>query len=449
MPTEHQPLRPPDPANARGKAGRPAHLDDGLLHSELVSQRNRGLTYAVAGLALLMTKLAGIFDVAYLWDLAIFGIGTLSVGWFALAAHRAARQDRRANLAAWWIACDMILVTAIVCATGGLASTWFVLYLGCAGAAATHLRRRLAVAFGIGAALLYLGALAAMGQVGLLDRGFFVAASQLLFLFGASFILLSNTRKLLASTQLNLQLKEDADAKVEELTRVTRDLEAMSQLLRDFTESDPLTGLRNRRYLLDRVAEAAGRHGAEGSGRRSEDHNGSAGIIMLDLDHFKVINDTYGHAAGDEALKHLAKVLRRCVRDRDVLVRWGGDEFIILLPKVDKERIREVVERILTAVRARPCRLAPNGSQDLTCRITCSIGWSAFDWQAAHDGVAPWESAMAAADQALYAAKRHGRDRDWYLPVSEVAPAGPVEPAVPEMAAVHAGNELEPRYVAA
>jgi diguanylate cyclase (GGDEF)-like protein len=425
MPTEQAPLIPPDPTRAGGNGRRrPARLDDGLLHSELTTQRNRALTYAVAGLAMLLTKVSGIFDVHFVWGVAIFGTGALSVGWFSLWSLRAARANRRANLAAWWIACDFALVTAIVCATGGVSSPWFVMYLGCAGAAVTHLRLRLAVAFGVAAALLYFGALAAMGQIGMGDRGFIVAASQLLLLFGASLFLLANTRKLLASTQLNLQLKNEADARVEELTRVTRDLEAMSRLLQDFTETDQLTGLHNRRYLLDRVAEESRRRGHEHSRRRAKDRTGSAGVLMIDVDHFKTINDTHGHPAGDAALNQVAKVLRQCVRGDDKLARWGGDEFLVLLPHVDTERIHEVADRILSMVRSQPCRIPGNGSEDLAVKLTCSIGWSSFDWQPPQDGASPWDSALAAADQALYTAKRHGRDSSCFLPAwAALAPA--------------------------
>jgi diguanylate cyclase (GGDEF)-like protein len=449
MSTEFAPLRPPDPPRAGGNAGLPAKLDDGLLHSELVTQRNRAVTYAVAGAAMLLTRIVGLYDVHYAWNLAIFGLGILSVGCFSLLALRAQRANRRANVAAWWIACDMVLVTAMVCATGGVSSPWYVWYLGCAGAAMTHLNLRLGVAFAAVAALLYFGALAAMGQIGVMDHGFYLAALKLVFLFGASLFLVVNTRKLLASTQLNQQLKDEANARVEELTRVTRDLEAMSRLLRDFTEIDPLTGLHNRRYLLDRVAEHTSQQGLEYSSRRAADRDRSAGIIMIDLDDFKTINDTYGHAAGDEALKHVAGILRQCVRDGDRLARWGGDEFLIFLPQVDRERIREVAERILSTVRSRPCSLPAHGSRgshgsegshgsgSSTCQLTCSIGWSAFDWLPRPDGASPWEHALAAADEALYAAKRDGRDRSCSLPSGEASPLG--IRLVAEPVEVHAG----------
>jgi len=385
-------------------------LEDSLVHAELVTQRNRALAYAMAGVGMLLSGVAGIVDVHYAFSLAIFGAGALSVAWFWLQALRARRTHRPARLAAWWIACDMVLVTAMIYVTGGASSPWFVCYLGCAGAAVTHLPLRQAVAFAGASVPLYLGALMGLGQIGGLDRSMLAAAARLLLLFGASLFLLANTRRLQASTELNQRLKEDALAKVEELTRVTRDLEAMGRLLLDFTEVDQLTGLHNRRYLLARVAEHAKQHRSGPFSRRRSDRNASAGVIMIDVDHFKIINDTYGHTAGDEALRHLANLLRGCVRGDDSLVRWGGDEFLILLPDVTGERIRDVTERILTTVRAQPCPLTIHGST-LTCKVTCSIGWSLFDWLLPHDGISPWESAFAAADEALYAAKRDGRDR--------------------------------------
>ena len=96
MSTEYAPLRPPDPPRAGGSVGLPGKLDDSLLHSELVTQRNRAVTYAVAGAAMLLTRAVGLYDVHYIWTVAIFGLGLLSVGCFSLLALRAQRANRRA-----------------------------------------------------------------------------------------------------------------------------------------------------------------------------------------------------------------------------------------------------------------------------------------------------------------------------------------------------------------
>ena len=220
-----------------------------------------------------------------------------------------------------------------------------------------------------------------------------------------------------------------------ELTRVTRELEATSRLLREVTEADPLTGLHNRRYFMDRVADDARRLGPD---RRAPGSGSSAGIMMIDIDHFKRVNDTRGHAAGDEVLKHFAGVLRRCVRSDDRLVRWGGEEFLILLPQADPGRVHEVADRVLAAVRAQPCVLTGDHLQ----RLTCSVGWSVFDWRQRQDGAAAWESALAAADAALYAAKSDGRDRA-RCQLPNLAPAAGDRSAAALPAAQFAARESE------
>jgi diguanylate cyclase (GGDEF)-like protein len=422
----------PQPLHADGeRTAFLAESADSLLHSELMTQRNRALSYVVVAGAMLLTKAAGIFGVHLNWGLGIFGVGILTVAWCSLVAMRARRTTQRANLAVWWIASDTILVTAMVCATGGLSSPWFVLYLGCAGAAITHLRLLPAIWFGIAAGLLYLGALAAMGQVGLLDNGFFEATCQLALLFCGSLFLLANTRKLLSSTQLNQRLKSEADERVMELTRLTRDLEVTSALLRKFAELDALTGAYNRRYLLERIAQEEEQYRASVPNRRAADLRSGTGVIMIDLDRFKRINDAYGHAAGDEALKHLAGIIRQCMRSEDTLVRWGGDEFLILLPRISSMQLSDVSERIRTAVCTRACRLTTLGGEKLSCMLSCSIGWSLFDWQPRHDGASPWEWALAAADAAAYSAKRAGGNRS-YPPKSAIVEADePTEVPMP------------------
>ncbi len=435
---ENLPLRPPEAPDSNATGATAPEPGEAQLHSALVTQRNRAITYAVAGASIALSRAAGMLDVHYLASLAIFAIGMLTVAGFSLAARRAERANRRSNLAPWWIACDMLLVTAMVWLTGGVSSPWFLWYLGCAGAAAMHLSLRLAVAGGLASASLYFGVLVALGQLRGPGHVLFLATAHMVFLFGASLFLLANTRDLLRSTVLNRRLKQEADARVDELTRVTQDLESMSRLLRDFTAADPLTGLHNRRYLMDRLEVDGQRLGSD---RRAAALGAGAGILRIDVDHFQRINQTAGRAAGDEVLKHLARVLRRCVRGDDILVRWGGDEFLVLVAQSDQRRIHEVAERVLAAVRSQPCTLAG----DHSLQLTCSLGWSLFAWrrsQGSQDGPAPWEGALAAAEAALHAAKSAGRDCARHLPPPEPAAAGEspaVEtPAPPLLAALDA-----------
>lgn len=157
--------------------------------------------------------------------------------------------------------------------------------------------------------------------------------------------------------------------------------------------TDPLTGLWNYRYLresLRREVERASRFGR------------MLAVLVLDLDHFKEVNDTYGHAAGDAVLGEFARRIRIGLREVDVAFRQGGEEFVVLLPETDAYGGAIVAERLGAAVRDRPVPLDGPGEQ---IPITVSIGVAVFP---EHGGTA--QQVLAAADQALYAAKRAGRD---------------------------------------
>jgi diguanylate cyclase (GGDEF)-like protein/PAS domain S-box-containing protein len=156
---------------------------------------------------------------------------------------------------------------------------------------------------------------------------------------------------------------------------------------------DPLTGLFNRRYLdesLRRETFRCRRHGA------------STGIIMIDVDRFKAFNDTYGHEVGDLILKEFASFLQRHTRDEDILCRYGGEEFVLLMPDSNLANAHRRGEQLCDLVR-NSLRINHKG---ITHQITISIGISAFPGSGA-----TIEAAQNAADMALYDAKRQGRDR--------------------------------------
>jgi diguanylate cyclase (GGDEF)-like protein len=152
---------------------------------------------------------------------------------------------------------------------------------------------------------------------------------------------------------------------------------------------DPLTGLLNRAALLarfDELEQLAG-HG----------EHASLGMLVADVDHFKRVNDEHGHPAGDAVLRDIAYAMRKALRAFDLVYRIGGEEFVVLLPGADLERTIEVGERLRAAV-------AESRSGELT--VTMSLGAAA----ARGRGVR-FADLYAAADSALYAAKRSGRDR--------------------------------------
>ena len=154
---------------------------------------------------------------------------------------------------------------------------------------------------------------------------------------------------------------------------------------------DVLTGLPNRRYF-DEVLSI------EQPRRRAND---SIGILMVDIDHFKILNDRFGHATGDRVLRAVATAIGHAVRAEDTPARYGGEEFAVLLRRTDGEQAVEVGERIRSAV----VRLHP-ASLGITEPVTVSVGVAV----AGHDGVSI-PALVERADQALYRAKRQGRDR--------------------------------------
>ena len=164
--------------------------------------------------------------------------------------------------------------------------------------------------------------------------------------------------------------------------------------------TDVLTGWHNRRYLQVRLGEELARARRERS---------SLVCLMLDLDHFKQINDTWGHGAGDDVLREVAQRIESEVRDSDVAARYGGEEFVILLPHTDVESGRRLADRIRQAVSQSP---VPFGAKGDSVRVTASIGIACASPDAGDEDLKTLgESLLAQADVALYRAKAAGRDR--------------------------------------
>jgi diguanylate cyclase (GGDEF)-like protein len=162
--------------------------------------------------------------------------------------------------------------------------------------------------------------------------------------------------------------------------------------------TDPLTGLSNYRYLresLRREVERASRFGR------------ALSVLALDLDHFKEVNDTYGHAAGDAVLAEFARRLRAEIREVDFAFRQGGEEFVVLLPETDASGAAVLAERLGTAVRRTPVIVVSStgGQPPRRIPVTVSIGIAVFPYHGTTGA-----AVLEAADDALYAAKAGGRD---------------------------------------
>jgi len=179
----------------------------------------------------------------------------------------------------------------------------------------------------------------------------------------------------------------------DQIEQQTRLLTSSAEQLRDQSVRDYLTGLFNRRYLEETLAREV---------RRAERAHAPLGVIMIDLDHFKQFNDTYGHAAGDVLLREMGGLLRRSLRESDIACRYGGEEFTLIMPDSPLSVVQERAERI--RLEARQLRLESDG---LPLKpVSLSIGVAVFP-EHGRSG----DAVLQASDAALYRAKREGRDR--------------------------------------
>ena len=190
----------------------------------------------------------------------------------------------------------------------------------------------------------------------------------------------------------------------------------VNRLLAEQSQVDPLTGAFNRRHALALLS----RRRASPAARRAQDAaDAHTGLMMLDLDFFKRINDTAGHAAGDAVLVETTRRLRTMLRDTDTIARWGGEEFVLILPGAGADHLPSIARKVLDAISKTPMDIA-----DGTIAVTASAGAISYPAEPLQD----IEAALALADLALYRAKADGRNRA--VCITRVAPeATPCLPA--------------------
>jgi diguanylate cyclase (GGDEF)-like protein len=192
--------------------------------------------------------------------------------------------------------------------------------------------------------------------------------------------------------------EEDEGPHPDVIARVGSAYNRVREQLSNMVLSDPLTGCLNRRGFEQAYTREVARSTRAGS---------DLGLLVLDLDHFKMVNDTYGHAAGDDVLRGAGQLLTEACRAGDIVARVGGEEFALLLPDTGATGAFLFATRLCTAVRE---HRFPSATPDtLAIRVSTSIGVAS---RIPHRGIDDGASGLSArADEALYAAKRSGRDR--------------------------------------
>ena len=209
--------------------------------------------------------------------------------------------------------------------------------------------------------------------------------------------------------QLLLSLRETQS----ELMNKNAQLEIAITKQRSASLADPLTGLGNRRYLSEKMAIYLAEDIATPSRRATDlraDNASSKPILyffIIDIDHFKLINDSYGHGVGDDVLIQMKSRLQSVARDTDFLVRWGGEEFLVTAYLNNFANAAIFAERLRTAIADSPFNMR-NGSQRT---VTCSLGFAPFPFDISSPDSQTWNQVVDLADRGLYLAKNEGRNR--------------------------------------
>jgi diguanylate cyclase (GGDEF)-like protein len=193
-----------------------------------------------------------------------------------------------------------------------------------------------------------------------------------------------------------LQLLEQSGHRLPDLREAGKAhwLQAVIDGLCELSSRDPLTGLANRRHFEMMLAGEVDRVARAGE---------PALVLLIDIDHFKKVNDAHGHPAGDEVLKHVAHTLQDCIRPMDTVARFGGEEFAMILPNCPPSFAQAVAERIRIRIQSMTIPISPGE----TVRVTVSLG-GAFAPQWVRSSALLW---VERADQQLYQAKSEGRNR--------------------------------------
>ena len=189
--------------------------------------------------------------------------------------------------------------------------------------------------------------------------------------------------------------------------RLRVELGCANQVLQEASLTDPLTGCRNRRFF-DLTIFGETSQVLRSYANRQSHHASDLILYMIDLDDFKEINDRYGHGAGDKVLTDMCKRIRTTIRNSDILIRWGGDEFLIVSRNSNRTEAANFAGRILNAVGGKRAALSSEGSE---IHQTCSIGWAAFPWYTDQPDEVPLEAVLGLADRGVYEAKVGGKNR--------------------------------------
>jgi diguanylate cyclase (GGDEF)-like protein len=190
-------------------------------------------------------------------------------------------------------------------------------------------------------------------------------------------------------------------------TAMAIDMARLHKKMQNLTVIDELTGLYNYRFFGSKLTDEI---------RRSDRYHQKMSLLMIDIDHFKEVNDSQGHQTGNIILQEIANVIKQSVRDVDIVARYGGEEFMVILPQTDLHDAKSIAERIRTQVENSYFSDAQGQRQ---IKVTVSIGVAIYP-----DGVLSANQLLEKVDQAMYLAKNQGRNRTCMAPASRKEETG-------------------------
>jgi diguanylate cyclase (GGDEF)-like protein len=211
--------------------------------------------------------------------------------------------------------------------------------------------------------------------------------------------------------------------------RLERELANANHELLDASLTDLLTGTRNRRFFTNSIETDVQQVLRSFVSYPSGDlRDRDLVFYMIDVDHFKRVNDLFGHKVGDQVLVEVARRINSAARLSDAVIRWGGEEFLLLARYTDRREGHILANRVLESIGSEAYRVAGTRA---VLRITCSIGWAAFPWKELEPKLVSYEEVLVLADYALYQAKGLGRNLAvGLLPAGETVRGGTVAPAI-------------------
>lgn len=212
-------------------------------------------------------------------------------------------------------------------------------------------------------------------------------------------------QKLRREAEYSRRLEHEVHSRTRLLNDRNKDLKEANFKLLEASTTDPLTGLRNRRFLYEQIAKDVDlvlRHYRDGTETIRPGGNNDLLFLMVDLDNFKPVNDNCGHEAGDELLLQIRDVLLEACRFSDDVIRWGGDEFLVVARETNRKFAATLAERIRSSLSQ---RVFPVGNGQVA-RITSSIGYASYPFIKERPDLLTWEEVLGVADAAMYEAKQ-------------------------------------------